>query len=184
VSTLECLEKEVEEAEIAFKYLLKLRETDKLQMEKDMVNNIKLLLEPYLEKLKKNGLSTRQQKYVEIIETNLQEIISSFHRHLSIDFINLSPMEIQIANLVRIGKTTKEIADLLALSEKTIATHRNNVRCKLGIKNKKIPLRTYLLSLDTDNNKLDASNDIGNESFSHYKKIINNGRCVKKKICE
>jgi len=150
MSTMECLEKEVEEAEIAFKYLLKLRETDKIQMQKDMVLNIQMLIEPYLKKLKDSGATSNQKKLIEIIETNLQDIVSSFNRRLSLEFVNLSPMEIQIANLIKIGKTTKEIADLMHLSEKTIATHRNNVRCKLGIKNKKIPLRTYLATLGTN----------------------------------
>ena len=157
VSTIECLEREIDEAEIAFKYLLRLRETDKIQMQKDMVLNVKMLVEPYLEKLINTGLSSNQQKLIEIIKTNLHDIISSFNRRLSLEFINLSPMEIQIANMIKIGNTTKEIADLMHLSEKTIATHRNNIRCKLGIKNKKIPLRTYLATLGTDDDSDDPA---------------------------
>jgi DNA-binding CsgD family transcriptional regulator len=52
-------------------------------------------------------------------------------------------MEIQVTNLVRQGKTTKKIAELLNLATSTIDTHRNKIRKKLGIKNKKINLKTY-----------------------------------------
>jgi DNA-binding CsgD family transcriptional regulator len=57
-------------------------------------------------------------------------------------------MEIQVANLVQQGKATKEIAEVLHLSAKTIASHRKNIRTKIGIKHTKTNLRSYLLSLN------------------------------------
>jgi len=60
---------------------------------------------------------------------------------------SLTPKEIEIINFIKQGKTVKEIADVLCLSTRTIETHRNNIRSKLGIKNKKVNLTTYLLSI-------------------------------------
>jgi DNA-binding CsgD family transcriptional regulator len=52
-----------------------------------------------------------------------------------------------VAGLVREGKTSKEIASLINVSDRGIEFHRNNIRRKLGINQSKKNLRTYLLSL-------------------------------------
>jgi DNA-binding CsgD family transcriptional regulator len=61
--------------------------------------------------------------------------------------MHFTPTEIQIANLLRRGKTSKEIAELINSSPKNVAFHRENIRRKLGLKNKKTNLKSYLLSL-------------------------------------
>jgi DNA-binding CsgD family transcriptional regulator len=85
--------------------------------------------------------------YLNILEANLNEIISSFSYRLSSGGISLTPKEIKIANLVKEGKQDKEIMEILNISLETVKTHRQNIRKKLGIYNKRTNLRTYLLSL-------------------------------------
>ena len=137
----------LEEANAALKVLLKRREEDKKELEEKVLFNMKELAEPYLEKLRKTGLNERQKAFLEILESNLNEIISPFSRSLYFGYINLTPAEMQIASLIRYGKTTKEIANLLNLSSRTVETHRKNIRKKLGLTDKKANLRTKLLSL-------------------------------------
>jgi PAS domain S-box-containing protein len=136
----------LEEANIALKVLLKRRDEDKTELEEKILLNIKELVIPYLEKLKKNRLDEKQEAYVNILESNLNDIISPFSHKLSSKYMNFTPTEIQIANLLRQGKTNKEIAELLNSSSRTVAFHRENIRKKLGLKNKKTNLKSYLLS--------------------------------------
>ena len=136
----------LKEANIALRVLLQKRDKDKQELEQKMLSNVKHLIWPYVEKLEKTGLNDRQKTYVGILESNLNDIISPFLRTLSSPYLKISPMEIQVANLVRQGKTTKEIAESLIASTRAIEFHRNNLRKKLGLKNKKANLRSYLLS--------------------------------------
>ena len=143
---LETKSKELEEVNAALRVLLKKREEDKTDIEEQVLSNVKNNIQPYLEKLKTGSLNKRQKICIEIIETNLNEIISPFARNLSSIYYHLTAQEIQIAGLVKLGKTNKEIAAIMSLSLKTIEFHRTNIRKKLGLKNRKANLRTYLLS--------------------------------------
>jgi PAS domain S-box-containing protein len=137
----------LEEVNIALKVLLKRREEDKTELEEKVLLNIQELVEPYLEKLRKTQLDIDQTAYINIIATHLDDIVSPFQRNLTSKYPHLTPREIQIANLIKDGKTTKEIADMLNSSSGAIDFHRNNIRNKLGLKNKNANLRSYLLSL-------------------------------------
>lgn len=130
----------------ALKVLLKQRDKDRKKLEATVLTNVRQLVSPYLERLKSGKLNTDQRTQLGILETNLDNIISPFIRHLSTG--NLTPMEIRVANLVKEGKTNQKIADLLCVAKNTILFHRYNIRTKLGIKNKKVNLRSYLLSLE------------------------------------
>ena len=135
------------EANTALRVLLKRREEDKIELEEKVLLNVKELVVPFLERLKKSGLDVIQMGYASVLESNLDDIISPFSRRLSLTFLNLTPSETQVANLVKHGKTTKEIAELLKVSRRTVESHRESIRGKIGIKNEKANLRTFLSSL-------------------------------------
>jgi len=144
---LEIKAKDLEEANAALRVLLKRRDEDKRELEEKVLFNVRQLIAPCLEKLRKSRLDEKQQTYVCILESNLNEIISPLSYRLSSTHLSLTPAELQTANFVKHGRTTKEIAAFLNLSSGTIETHRKNIRKKIGIRNKKANLRTHLLSI-------------------------------------
>jgi cell division protein FtsB len=137
----------LKEVNTALNVLLKNREEDQVQMEDIIVANVKDLVLPFLEKLGNSPLDEKQATYVNIIQDNISNIVSPFLRQIPLKFFDLTPTEIQIADLVRKDKTTKEIARILSSSAKTIEAHRNRLRKKLGLTNQRIQLRDYLLTL-------------------------------------
>ncbi len=138
----------LEEANTALKVLLKRREEDKKDLEKKVLANVKELIEPYLNKIKERSLDERQRAYIGLVEANLSEITAPFIREVSDKYMGLTHAEIEVSNLIKHGKATKEIADLLCLSSNTIQSYRKSIRKKLGISNKKVNLRTYLSSFN------------------------------------
>jgi DNA-binding NarL/FixJ family response regulator len=137
----------LQETNTALKILLNQREHDKEELEEKVLANVKERILPYLEKLQATRLDKNQKSCLEILTSNIDDIISPYLKTLSTRFQNFTPMQIQVADLVKAGKSTKEISDILNLSDRAIEFHRNSIRQKLGLKNKKINLRTYLLSL-------------------------------------
>jgi PAS domain S-box-containing protein len=144
---LKARSRDLEEVNAALKVLLKKREGDKSELEERVLFNVNELIVPYLKKLKKSRSNALQQTYLNVLETNLNEIISPFYRTLSANYVHLTPREIQIADLVKQGKTTKEIGELMNSSTRAVEFHRNNIRKKLGLANQKTNLRSYLLTL-------------------------------------
>ncbi|MCU0599927.1 MAG: PAS domain S-box protein [Desulfobacterales bacterium] len=137
----------LEEANTALKVLLKTKEDHARMSEERMLSNISKLILPYLDKLKKGSFSEKERIWIEIISNNLADITSPLSQRLASRLMRLTPAEIQVANFIRQGKSTREIAGVLNLSVKTIETHRKNIRAKVGIKSKKTNLRTFLMSI-------------------------------------
>ncbi len=139
---------ELEDMNATLRILLKKREEDKNEISEKIFANHKLILAPILQNLK-NSLDRESQKdMMDLLESELKNIVSPFSKKLSDQMVNLTPMEIHIAGLVKFGKTNKEISEITHSSIHTISRHRENIRKKTGLKNKKVNLRSFLLSLE------------------------------------
>jgi PAS domain S-box-containing protein len=145
---LELHAEELKNANTALRVLLQQVKESKSDMEDKILDNLGRLVNPYLEILDIDLAHTRHHEYVRMIQENINKITSAFSQKLSSSFLGLSPREIQIADLVRHGRTNKETSGILNISVNAVEFHRNNLRKKLGIQNKKVNLRTYLLSMD------------------------------------
>ncbi len=137
----------LEEVNTALRVLLKQRDTDKDELEGKLLTNVKKLVLPYVEKLKSKHVDDEHKAYLNILETNLQNVISPFVQGMAHAYSDFTPTEIQVANLIKEGKTVKEIAALWRISENAVNHHRQRIRHKLGLNQKKTNLRTHILSL-------------------------------------
>lgn len=137
----------LEEVNTALKVLLRQREDDRTELEDKVLSNFKALVLPYLVKLKRGRAGERDLALLNVLESNLLNIISPFSRRLSSRTLNLTPKELEVANLVKEGKTTKEIAELMGVCPGAVSLHRSHIRRKLGLNRQKSNLRSYLGSL-------------------------------------
>ena len=138
---------EMEETNTALQVLLKRREEDRKNTEENIICNAREMILPYIEKLKNTRLDAQQRVFVDILEKNVNEIISPFLRNLFWHFSSLTPMEVQVATLLQEGRTAKEMAGLLNVSINTIKSHKANLRNKLGLRKKDVNLRTFLSAM-------------------------------------
>lgn len=138
----------LEEANTALRVMLKTADQIKVELEETVLFNVKRFTLPYLEELKRSSMNNRQQSYLEMLEHSLDQITEPFLRGVSAQYLKLTPTEVTVTNLIKQGRTTKEIAELLNMSTRTVETHRYNIRSKLGLKNSSVNLSTYISSLD------------------------------------
>ena len=138
--------KALQEMNSALRILIRQRGDDRKDLEETLQCNIKELVLPHVKKLINISKTTEQLSCLEVLEENLHHVLSPFMKNIILQYSDLTPKEIQIANFIKEGKTTKDIAVLLAVSTKAIEFHRNKIRDKLNIKNKKTNLRSYLLT--------------------------------------
>ena len=92
-------------------------------------------------------LTEEQTAYLGIIEANPSEVISPFLQMMHTLCAHFMPTEVQVAHMIRSGKTSKKIPALLHISKGTVDAHRNNIRGKLDLNDKDVNLRTFLGSI-------------------------------------
>jgi len=139
--------RELEEANTALQVLLKRMARDKKELMENILTNIQGLILPYVEKLESSRLDEVQKSCIGLLKSGLAEIGSPFIRRFPQKHTNLSAMEVRVANLIKSGKGNKEIAQILGISLNTVMTHRYHLRAKLGVKGKKVNLRSHLNSI-------------------------------------
>ena len=137
----------LEEANTALKVLLRQRENDQREIEKNILGNMQHLVAPVLARLAGTPLRDRQKAILTNLEERLSELTRPFMRRLSTIETRLTPQEIEVAALIREGRRSKEIADHLDLSITTVNFHRRNLRRKLNLCNTATNLRSFLLGL-------------------------------------
>jgi len=136
------------EVNTALKVLLSQRDRDRADIEAKVVANVRALVMPYLNALSQTRMSERQRALMQTATINLENIVSPFVRKTQSMADTLSPAEVRVVDLVRQGYSNKEIAGQLGVSVNTILTHRFKIRKKLGLKGRKVNLKSYLRSIE------------------------------------
>jgi len=138
------VEKTLEEEKTALKVLVRHWEEDKAELGEKMLDSVESLIKPTLTRLKNSPLNEQQKILMETIEANLAEIAGPFASTLSSRRLGLTPTEIEVANLIKLGRTTDQIAETLGISPQTVKAHRKKIRAKLGLRGRKTNLGSYL----------------------------------------
>jgi DNA-binding CsgD family transcriptional regulator len=135
----------LQESNTALRTLMARIEQEKQEIHRDIMMNVEKILMPIMNALTPQLLPA-QNKYMELLKTNLQEITSPFISKLSLAYQAITPTENAICNMIRNGVSTKEMAEMRGVSEATINHHREKIRRKLNITNEKVNLATFLQS--------------------------------------
>jgi len=135
----------LQETNIALRSVLSRLEDEKREIRNSIASNVQKILMPIIFELEMN-VGGPQRSYVALLRQTLMEIASPFLSQLVTNHLSLSPVEISIATMIRNGLSTKEIAHLRSISQATVRRHRENMRKKLSLQNRKINLVTYLQS--------------------------------------
>ncbi len=131
---------------ITLREVLSKVEDEKTEIGERIQANVDKVIMPILYALEQD-LPSESIGYARLLQRNLKEIVSPFTKQIVSAYQSLTPVEIQICNMIRSGLSTKDIARIRNISGATVSVHREHIRKKLGLKNQKLNLRSYLDSL-------------------------------------
>ena len=142
----------LDERNAALKVLLEQREQDQRELEQRIVSNVDQLIEPTLERLSRSFRHRPERLEIDALRANLREIVGPFGQRLAEAGGGpaLTRREREVADLVRRGRTSAEIAEALHVSRAAVAFHRANIRRKLGIPKHGPRLATHLDAMARD----------------------------------
>ncbi len=151
-------QKALTEKNIALRQVLKHIEKDRKDYRHKLALSIEEMVFPILNKLKKNGVTDLESE-IDEIRDNLDALVEKDIDHFKEKFEQLTPREIEMCYLIRNGYTSKEISSELNLSVVTIHKHRELIRKKLGLANKRVNLAGYLKSRFHPETEIDLIDD-------------------------
>ncbi len=97
---------------------------------------------PALNKLVRSD-GTVHRDFYEVLKAELNNVVydsGSIGQLMS----RLTPRELEICNFIKTGLSNSEIAENLFISVGTVKKHREQIRRKLGLANKRVNLATFL----------------------------------------
>lgn len=136
----------LEERNVALRVIMDQRGQDRAALERTIVHNVRTMVDPAIERVLARLEDRPEATQIEMIQQSIHEITQSERRigDVSLEDTRFTPRELQILNMIRLGKTNNEMAAALFVSSATVAYHRQNIRQKLGLLGKSTRLRSHL----------------------------------------
>lgn len=143
----------LEDMNAALRVLLEHREQDRPNMERRVLDNMRLLVMPFIEAIRGENPSPQVLHNLNHALSKFEEITAGFAHTLENSYRRLTVSEIRVADMIRSGMTSKEIAHTLGLSVTTANFYRASIRRKLGLVGKKDSLIAFLRALQDEKGK-------------------------------
>ncbi len=147
---LDKIKSETLQINAALNVLLRQRESEKTDLRVAFTDEVEATVLPLLKKLKVVSAGRLQTvRLIKLLEDNLQLLVKSYGQSgtLTAVYQKLTPIETQVAAMIRQGQPTKVIAAGLNIAPGTVSIHRKHIRKKLGLDGKKDNLHSHLKSL-------------------------------------
>jgi PAS domain S-box-containing protein len=114
------------------------------QYRHELCTNVDNLVQPMLKKLREDG-SIPASEY-DRLQGALDKVTGRHIDQFKNNVSKLTPRELDILEMIRAGRSSKQIAESLGLSSQTVHKHRQSIRRKLQIDHREINLAAYLRS--------------------------------------
>ncbi len=143
-SELQAHAAKLEEMNSALNVLIEHRYHEKQKREDEIIAGFKKLIFPYFDVSIKNKSREEISLVFDILNRNIKEVLFKGNESTVLMFKTFTPQEVQVADLIKQNKSTKEIANTLQTSVRAIYFHRENIRKKLSLTKDKTNLKTFL----------------------------------------
>lgn len=138
----------LEEANAALRALIASLETARAEMARATRRRVEGLVKPHLARLRQGGMAAEPLRaQLDLVEAGLDALTDPAAGGRLRAYERLTPAEIEVAELVRLGCSSKDIARRLLRARSTVEFHRDGIRRKLGLA-RRANLRSHLLALE------------------------------------
>lgn len=141
-------EKLLERKNIALQELISHLEEEKKRIRREITERIETLVLPLAQKLETATPARPEQ--IRLLRQRLDEIFAPYADRLQSLRQRLTPQEFEIADRIRRGASSKEVAELMGISPETVKWHRSNIRKKLELEARGDNLQEFLAALDEE----------------------------------
>lgn len=136
--------RQTEEMNLTLKNVMKSIENEQKDLENRVASKIRMTLLPALDKIDKAADASVRRSYIQLFREQLLSLTAGFKKELDPSLLRLSRTEIEVCRFIQVGRSTKEICEVMNLSFETIQTHRKNIRRKLSLNGEKVNLHAFL----------------------------------------